>query len=115
MCTSKIRWHKFLSVQSVCFSIAPSTTCLSFKKSARAAASSDIGYDLSNDKIDDACNSVLWICTESKDGSSIWQVCSLLRLRSFCFFFISLKPPFVYFNQAVTSDAVLLVSRGDLY
>lgn len=27
-------------------------------------------------------------------------------------FFISLKPPFVYLNQAVTSDAVLLVSRG---
>jgi len=33
----------------------------------------------------------------------------------FLLLFISLKPPFVYFNQAVTSDAVLLVSRGGHY
>jgi hypothetical protein len=84
VCTSKISWHKFLSVKSVSFSNAPSTTDLSSKKPDRAVASSDIRYDQSNDKIDDAYNSGLWICTESTERSSILLVWLLSRLHSCC-------------------------------
>jgi hypothetical protein len=38
-----------------------------------------------------------------------------LEASFFLLLFISLKPPFVYFNQAVTSEAALLVSRGGHY
>jgi len=38
-----------------------------------------------------------------------------LEASLFLLLFISLKPPLVSFNQAVTSDAVLPVSRGGHY